>query len=142
MKNIKIYLFHKRPNFDESGFCEEGEKLSLIKWDSIVRVALILVVNKVALDEYYYWAFQTQDQDYTFWVRYRKNDFSSEIIRRYGDPGEPKEHEWHGVDDTIFSYTIWPPSELGKGMYVGIKRSYWERLCPLKINMTYSELTR
>src|SRR5713101_7184239 len=74
--------------FDETGFQLPGRESTNVRWDQIVRVALCYEIDPVAVADWDYWAFQTEDPNLLIWVRIndveQSKQFSREVERRFG----------------------------------------------------------
>ena len=130
MKGLRIVEINN-VKYDDRGFYPQDKPENLIEWKNIVRAAKVFLVNTVVYESMYYWAFQNDDAATTYWVliRYQKDDFDLEIKNRYGDPELPHNTKWSEAripQGTVSNYVIWPQTEIGKAMYVEVKKRIWE----------------
>jgi hypothetical protein len=117
--------------YSDHGFYPKDQPERMIEWREIIRVAAVFLINDVALESRYYWAFQTMDPFVTYWVltRYHKDGFDLEVKNRFGDPERPHNTKWNRARVThgeLSNYVIWPSDEIGKEMYVEAQKGIWE----------------
>lgn len=115
--------------FDETGFQLPGREATKIRWDQIVRVAMCYEIHPVAVADWDYWAFQTDDPDLIIWVRTnvaeQSKRFSREVERRFCKIDVPPMKDWIDSDQNIRTYVIWPKPEIGKSLYLTKKKHKW-----------------
>lgn len=133
---LKIIRF-QNPLYDERGFYPAENSEVFVEWNKVIRVANLYWINDIALETDDYWASQCRDLLITYWVR-AKHGFTGEIALRYGNPETPHVTKWGKACFTnglLYTYVIWPYTEIGEPMYVEVKKRFWE----LQKNISYKK---
>ncbi len=114
--------------YNDRGFYPRENPQVVIEWNSVLRVAAVFEIDAVALESENYWAFQTRDPLNTFWVLYSVL-FDEQIAQRFGTPSLPHSTKWNKVRTSggeLYSYIVWPHTEIGAAMYAEVKKRVWE----------------
>lgn len=115
--------------FDETSFYVPGEESPKISWQQIVRVAVCYEIHPVAVADWDYWAFQTNDPNLLLWVRITDTEqskaFSREVGRRFGNVEVPPMKDWVDSDQNVRTYVIWPEADTGNTLYLLKKNHQW-----------------
>jgi hypothetical protein len=89
-------------------------------------VALGYETHSVAIEDWDFWAFQTDDPLVTYWVHVDGNGpFSEEVFRRFDVGKVPPMARWADRDFRIRAYVVWPAPDVGEPMYITVKRRWW-----------------
>ena len=121
-------------DFDEEGFRLRGKDGSLIKWIDVIRVADGYRIHPYAIEDWDFWAIQTEDPSFTIWVYPEQNpEFNKEILRRFGEPNCRPMASWADSELDIRACVFWPPGERRQPLYRTVKRHSWS----LRSGLTY-----
>jgi len=112
-------------SFSDDGLALKAGEM-LLPWSAVRRVALGYEIHAVALADWDFWAFQGEDPRLTYWVDSAWNSsFSSRIRKRFEVAEVPPMKDWHGAKFCIRTYVVWPKQDVGRPLYLTIKKHWW-----------------
>jgi len=113
--------------FDDLGFEARGRAYTRVEWRQIRRVAMGHQVDEMALEAWYFWAFQTDDPHRLIEVQIETistRQFDEEIRRRFDVTSVPPAKDFVGAKFPIRTYVVYPTAERGQALY-SIKTRRW-----------------
>jgi len=122
---VRVKTFHQE-EYCEHGLRPLGAEAISVPWSKIKRVALGYEIHSIAIEDWDFWAFQTDDPLVTYWVYVDWNSpFSLEVRRRFDVGNVPPMSQWVDQAFNIRAYVVWPAPDFGEPMYVTVKRRWW-----------------
>lgn len=109
---------------ESAGLWRRGNDPIFVGWDEVIRVAVVYEIHPIAIADWDYWAFQTDDLRVTYWVDIGR-DMDAEVRRRFPHTDPPPMGEWADREFDIRAYVVWPPQDVGKPLYSTVKRHWW-----------------
>jgi hypothetical protein len=108
------------------GLCRRGDSSVVLPWSRVLRVAVGYEIHPIAIADWEFWAFQTEEPDVTYWAYAEPNSpFSDEVRRRFGIGDAPPMADWDDREFCVRAYVLWPEQDAGGPMYVTVKRHWW-----------------
>ena len=102
---------------------------TLVRWDSITRVALGYEIHSWGPVDWDFWAFQTREPETTYWVYVNNiaesDPFNRAVYERFGSPRVPPMKDWADRELCVRAYVVWPEVDMGEPMYITVKRHWW-----------------
>jgi len=120
-------LIYNEVVFDDLGFQATGRAYTRVEWSQIRRVAMGHQVDEMALEDCYFWAFQTDDPDRLIEVQIETVSmmhFDQEIRRRFDVTSIPPAKDFADTKFPIRTYIVYPKAERGQALY-SIKTRRW-----------------
>ena len=106
------------------GVAEDGG--CLVRWSSVVRVAIGYEIHPIAIADWDFWAFQTAAPDVTYWIYTDlASPFSADIRRRFDIGTVPPMKDWEDRDFCVCACVVWPSRDAGHPLYLTVKRHWW-----------------
>lgn len=110
----------------DEGFGAAADGGVLVRWASVIRVAIGYEIHPVAIADWDFWAFQTAAPDMTYWVYTDlASPFSALVRRRFGGADVPAMKEWVDRELCVRTYVVWPSDDIGDPLYAPVKRHWW-----------------
>ena len=113
--------------FDDLAFQAMGRLHTRLEWRQIRRVAMGHQVDEMALEDWYFWAFQTDDPNRLIEVQIETVSmmhFDDEIRRKFDVPSVPLAKDFVDTKFPIRTYVVYPAEECGQALYT-VKRRSW-----------------
>jgi len=132
MKKTKQTVFPKvleiqSVDFDSDGFWPTDSKEEKTEWAEIEEVCIGYWIHEIAIVDFYFTGFRTEDELKTIWVEEGNDRFDQEIKRRYPHGSIPARVEWQENDRCIQSYVICPKERIGEAMYSHAKERWFSK---------------
>ena len=129
-------------DFDQTGFWPPSLPSNRLSWHDITRVALCYEIHPIALSDWDYWAFQTNDPMLFVWIEINQQTtskgFTKQVHEKFGSPDIPPMKCWVDSEACIRTYVIWPQEEIGRALYVAKKKHWWSQ----RAELDYCSLTQ
>jgi hypothetical protein len=124
---VEIFVWpDKAVTVDDAGFRVDG--VADVGWSDVVGIARGYKTHPIAIAHWDFWAFRTREAKRGYWIRTGNlwtTAFSRAVRRRFPVAEAPPMKHWQDRDFLIRAYVVWPYENLGKPLYVPVKRRWW-----------------
>jgi hypothetical protein len=113
--------------FTADGFALHDDPSSLVRWSDILQVAYVFYIDLMALDSGYYWAMRTARSNV---LVVSTNEVLERGLRQRFDLADlAAPNRWRDEDKHLQSFTVWPPSRVGRPLGSRVPRGFADASC-------------
>lgn len=130
MKNCDTHIFPdildiQDVEFDGHAFWPLGEPNQPTRWDDIIEVCRGYWIHDIAIVDFYFHGFRTNDDTHSVWVETGNKAFDAEIQRRFPHAESPDFVEYNDKAKCVQTFTLWPVHRYGMPMYSTVKEHWY-----------------